>query len=134
MTMHSVEKSPPTPSLGGGMHSDDERQRISIAPALLKAANLVPLHQATASVDPFAEADIQRAVNERVLGKTVVVIAHCLRTIQQASQIIVLDRGKVGEEDTRPELLEHTDLDTRLWRAQMTTSGFGTRRIPEEEV
>jgi ATP-binding cassette subfamily B protein len=105
----------------GGLLSGGERQRISIARALLKDADVVLLDEATASVDPAAESEIQRAVDELVLGKTVVVIAHRLRTIQRASQIVVLDCGRVIEVGSHATLLARDGLYARLWRAQRTT-------------
>ena len=112
---------------GGGKLSGGERQRISIARALLEEADVVLLDEATASVDPAAEAAIQRAVDELVRGKTVIVIAHRLCTIQRASQIAVLDRGKVVETGTHAQLVEAGGLYQRLWQTQQTTKGFSGR-------
>ena len=80
-------------SLSGG-----ERQRLSIARALLKDAPVVLLDEATASLDPENETLIQRAVGTLCAGKTVIVIAHRLRTVANADKIVVLDSGRVAEE------------------------------------
>ncbi|MCG8423796.1 MAG: ABC transporter ATP-binding protein/permease [Proteobacteria bacterium] len=103
---------------GGGTLSGGERQRISIARALLKDADVILLDEATASVDPSAESAIQQAVDELVLGKTVVVIAHRLRTVQRASQIVVLDRGRIVDRGSHDSLLAADGLYARLWRLQ----------------
>ena len=104
--------------------SGGERQRVSIARALLKDAPIVLLDEATASVDPAAEAEIQRAIDELVRGKTVVVIAHRLRTIQRAGQIIVLKEGAVDDTGTHAELLERRGLYHRLWSLQSASDSL----------
>ena len=103
---------------GGGTLSGGERQRISIARAILKDAPIVLLDEATASVDASAEAAIQRAIDELVKDKTVVVIAHRLRTIRRADQIVVLDRGRVVETGDHDALLQKEGTYATLWREQ----------------
>jgi len=110
---------------GGRQLSGGERQRISIARALLKDADVILLDEATASVDPAAEYAIQRAVDALVLGKTVVVIAHRLRTIQRASKIVVLDRGAIVEEGTHASLIGLDGLYAKLWRLQVSDVSTG---------
>jgi ATP-binding cassette subfamily B protein IrtB len=103
---------------GGGTLSGGEKQRISIARAILKDAPVVLLDEATASVDASAEASIQRAIDQLVQGKTVVVIAHRLRTIRRAHKIVVLDRGRVAAEGTHDDLVASGGLYASLWEKQ----------------
>ena len=93
---------------GGARLSGDERQRISIARAILKDAPLVVLDEATASVDPENEAEIQAALAQLCKGKTVLEIAHRLSTIEEADQIFFLRDGRVAEQGTHEELISHS--------------------------
>ncbi|MFI3200568.1 MAG: ABC transporter ATP-binding protein [Eubacteriales bacterium] len=90
---------------GGNTLSGGEKQRISIARAMLKDANIVILDEATASIDPENEFYIQSAINELTKGKTVIIIAHKLRTIEHADNILVLDKGTVKQQGTHEQLL-----------------------------
>jgi len=103
---------------GGASLSGGERQRISIARALLKDAPVLLLDEATASVDPSAEAEIQRAIAELATGRTVVVIAHRLKNVRHADRILVLDGGRLVEQGRHDELLERGGLYAALWRRQ----------------
>jgi ATP-binding cassette subfamily B protein len=109
---------------GGGSLSGGERQRLSIARAILKDAPIVLLDEATASVDASAEAEIQRAIDELVKRKTVVVIAHRLRTVRRAHRIVALDRGRVAEVGTHDELLRSGGVYAALWREQERAKGW----------
>jgi len=115
---------------GGASLSGGERQRISIARALLKDAPVLLLDEATASVDPSAEAQIQRALAELVRGRTadsrrtVVVIAHKLKNVRHADQTLVLDKGSLVERGTHTELLAKNGLYARLWAAQTAPKDF----------
>jgi ATP-binding cassette subfamily B protein len=111
-------------SEGGGSLSGGERQRLSIARALLKDAPIVLLDEATASVDASAEAELQRAIDELVQRKTVVVIAHRLRTIRRAHRIVVLERGRVAETGTHDELLRRGGAYAAMWREQERARGW----------
>ncbi len=102
----------------GATLSGGERQRISIARALLKDAPIVILDEATASLDPENEVFVQQAINQLVVGKTVLVIAHRLRTILDADHIVVLNQGKVVEEGKSKELLAGSGLFSKLYHTQ----------------
>lgn len=91
---------------GGATLSGGEKQRISIARCILKDAPIVILDEATASVDTDNESYIQEAINELVKGKTLLVIAHRLNTIQSADQILVVADGEIAEQGTHGELME----------------------------
>ena len=90
---------------GGGSLSGGEKQRISIARAILKDAPIIILDEATASVDPENEHLIQAAISELTKGKTIVTIAHRLATIEQADQILVVDDGQIIQKGTHKELV-----------------------------
>ncbi|HEU4534403.1 MAG TPA: ABC transporter ATP-binding protein, partial [Polyangiaceae bacterium] len=120
---------------GGAALSGGERQRLSIARAILKDAPIVLLDEATASVDASAEAEIQQAIDGLVQHKTVVVIAHRLRTVRRAHQIVVLERGRVAESGTHEELLRRDGAYAALWREQERAKGWrlgGRRAAPVE--
>lgn len=90
---------------GGASLSGGERQRISIARAILKNAPIVILDEATANVDPENERDLQDAVAELCREKTVIMIAHRLKTVRDAGQIIVMDQGRIVQRGTHDELV-----------------------------
>ncbi len=89
---------------GGGSLSGGEKQRISIARAILKDAPIIILDEATASIDPENEHLIQAALSELTKGKTIITIAHRLATIQNADQILVVDDGRIVQRGTHREL------------------------------
>ena len=90
---------------GGSTLSGGERQRISIARAILKNAPVIILDEATSSIDPENERQLQMAIEALTKEKTVIMIAHRLKTIRGANQIIVLDKGKIVQTGTHKELL-----------------------------
>lgn len=98
--------------------SGGERQRISIARALLKNAPIVLLDEATASLDVENETKVQSALSRLLAGKTVLVIAHRMRTVAGADHIVVLENGHVAEQDTPAELLKHGGLYRRMVELQ----------------
>ncbi len=102
---------------GGGHLSGGEKQRISIARAMLKNAPIVILDEATAYTDPENEAVIQQSVARLVRGKTLIVIAHRLSTIVDADQIVVVNDGRVEAAGTQEELLQTCPLYQTLWNA-----------------
>lgn len=112
---------------GGCTLSGGEKQRISIARALLKDAPIVLLDEATASLDPENELQVQQAVNALVQNKTVVIIAHRLKTVKSADKIIVLDQGRVAEQGTHEELLNRQGLYHRLWSLQQQAAGWSMK-------
>ena len=95
---------------GGSTLSGGEKQRISIARAILKNANIVILDEATASIDPENEHLIQQAISELTIGKTVIVIAHRLATIEHADQILVVDKGEIVQKGTHQQLVQQEGL------------------------
>lgn len=99
----------------GGKLSGGEKQRITIARAILKDAPIIILDEATAFADAENEALIQTALSELLKGKTGVVIAHRLNTIVNANNIVVLAGGKVDSQGTHKELLEKSSLYQKLW-------------------
>lgn len=102
----------------GNTLSGGERQRISIARALLKDAPVILLDEATASLDPENEVLIQAAISRLIAGKTVLVIAHRLRTIVEADQILVLDGGCIKEHGNHEELIKENGIYRRLYDVQ----------------
>ncbi len=112
----------------GARLSGGERQRISIARALLKDAPVVLLDEATSSLDPENETLVQDAVGRLCAGKTVLVIAHRLRTVAGADRIVVLDRGRVAEQGTHAELMASGGLYARLVRIQQESLGWTVAR------
>ena len=104
--------------------SGGERQRISIARALLKDAPIVLLDEATASLDPENEVYIQQAISQLIANKTVIVIAHRLRTVADADQIIVLNQGSLAEQGTHDALMQNEGLYRKLFDIQQESMGW----------
>ena len=109
----------------GGHLSGGERQRISIARAMLKAAPIVILDEATAYTDPENEAVIQRSVSKLTAGKTLIVIAHRLSTVTDAERIYVVNNGNIEDSGTHEELLSHHGLYEKMWKAHMEVKDNG---------
>lgn len=108
----------------GSTLSGGECQRLSIARALLKDAPVILLDEATASLDVDNETEIQNAISKLVQGKTVLVIAHRMRTIEAADQIIVLANGTVAESGTHSELMKKNGLYRRLVDLQTESANW----------
>ena len=95
---------------GGSTLSGGEKQRISIARAILKNAPIVILDEATASIDPENEHLIQQAISKLTRRKTVIVIAHRLATIENADQILVVEHGKIVQKGTHNQLIQQKGI------------------------
>ena len=109
---------------GGATLSGGERQRISIARCLLKDAPIVILDEATASVDADNESYIQQAISELCKGKTLLVIAHRLKTVRKADQILVLDGGHIAQKGTHDELSGQDGLYRDFLDARKEAAGW----------
>ena len=109
---------------GGGTLSGGEKQRISIARAILKNAPIIILDEATASVDPENEHLIQQAISELTRGKTIITIAHRLATIRNADQILVVDDGRIAERGTHAELVQQDGLYKRFTSIRERAEGW----------
>lgn len=103
---------------GGATLSGGEKQRISIARAILKNAPIILLDEATSSLDPENELIIQEAISNLIKNKTVVVVAHKLRNVMGADKIVVLNKGKVEEVGKHEELIKNEGLYKDLWNYQ----------------
>ena len=99
---------------GGSSLSGGEKQRISIARAILKDAPIVILDEATASVDPENEQELQKAIRELTKGKTILMIAHRLSTVRTADQIIVLENVRIVQCGNHKELMREDGLYRRF--------------------
>lgn len=109
---------------GGCTLSGGEKQRVSIARAILKDAPIILLDEATASLDPENEVEVQKAIDALIKGHTVIAIAHRLKTIKGADQIIVLDNGQIKEKGTHETLMQAEGLYAQLWNIQESISGW----------
>ena len=102
----------------GSALSGGERQRISIARALLKDSPVILLDEATASLDAENETHIQRAISRLVKGKTVLIIAHRMRTVEGADKLVLLKDGKVAEQGSPEELLAKGGIYAKMCQLQ----------------
>ena len=106
---------------GGSTLSGGEKQRISIARAILKDAPIVILDEATSSVDPENQHILLTAINELTKGKTLIIIAHRLSTIRNADQIVVLDGGRIVQQGTHKTLIQQDGVYRRFVQIRKTT-------------
>ncbi len=111
----------------GSKLSGGERQRISIARALLKNSPIVLLDEATASLDVENESQVQEALSNLLAGKTVIVIAHRMRTVMNADKIVVLDEGRVVEQGSPAELLGQNGLFSRMVKLQSESADWALK-------
>ena len=108
----------------GSTLSGGERQRISIARALLKNAPIILLDEATASLDAENETEIQQAISRLVAQKTVLIIAHRMRTVENANKIVVLSGGTVAETGTPAELMKRNGAFARMVKLQTESQNW----------
>ena len=116
----------------GKQLSGGERQRIAIARAILKDAPIVVLDEATAFTDPENEDKIQQSIMALSKGKTLLVIAYRLSTIQKADQIVVLEKGQVVDCGTQEELLCRCPLYQTLWAAHVGVQNWAVTSTEQE--
>ena len=109
---------------GGSTLSGGEKQKISIARAMLKNAPVVLLDEATASVDPENEVYLQQAISTLVKDKTLIVIAHRLSTIRDAEQILVIDNGKLVQHGKHDELVLQEGIYQKYWNIRQNAKAW----------
>ena len=109
---------------GGSTLSGGEKQRISIARAILKDAPIIILDEATSSVDPENEHELLAAIEQLTKGKTLISIAHRLSTVKNADQIVVISDGKVAQKGTHAELISQDGIYSRFWKQRELASGW----------
>ena len=95
---------------GGASLSGGEKQRISIARAIMKDAPVIILDEATANVDPENETELTEAIEALTKEKTIIMIAHRLKTVRHADQIYVVDSGRIAQHGTHQELIEQDGI------------------------
>ncbi|MEM7331393.1 MAG: ABC transporter ATP-binding protein [Chloroflexota bacterium] len=118
----------------GTQLSGGQRQRITIARAILQNSPIVILDEATAFADPENEAKIHSGIANLTAGKTLIVVAHRLSTIQDAHQIVVLDKGRVAESGDHDTLVATDGIYARLWNKFTEAQGWGLRRTSKPSI
>ncbi|OUM70151.1 hypothetical protein PIROE2DRAFT_1840 [Piromyces sp. E2] len=109
---------------GGCTLSGGEKQRISIARAVLKNAPVVLLDEATSSLDPENEVEVQKAISDLIRDRTVIAISHHLKTIKEADNIVVLNDGCIVEQGKHDQLIKNEGIYKRLWDIQEKYKGW----------
>ncbi|MEO3753007.1 ABC transporter ATP-binding protein [Streptomyces sp. B6B3] len=104
---------------GGALLSGGERQRVSIARALLKNAPVVLLDEVTSALDPVNEAAVHEGIARLMTGRTVVMVAHRMRTVRRADRIVFVDDGRIVEEGDHDELLRRDGRYAAFWNASL---------------
>ncbi|GAA2728471.1 ABC transporter ATP-binding protein [Actinocorallia aurantiaca] len=110
---------------GGALLSGGERQRVSIARALLKNAPVVLLDEVTSALDPVNEAAVHEGIERLMAGRTVVMVAHRMRTVRRADRIVFLDGGRIVEEGRHDELLHHGGRYADFWNVSLAPATHG---------
>jgi ATP-binding cassette subfamily B protein len=110
---------------GGALLSGGERQRVSIARALLKDAPVVLLDEVTSALDPVNEAAVHDGVERLMAGRTVVVVAHRMRTVQRADRVVVLDAGRIVQDGSHDELLRRGGRYADFWQISAAPAARG---------
>jgi subfamily B ATP-binding cassette protein MsbA len=110
----------------GATLSGGQRQRLAIARAIIKDPAILILDEATSHLDSESEQAIQKALAAFIEGRTTIVIAHRLATVQRADRIVVLDQGMIAEQGTHQELLANGGIYQRLYEQQLLTGGEET--------
>jgi ATP-binding cassette, subfamily B, bacterial IrtB/YbtQ len=105
---------------GGALLSGGERQRVSIARALLKNAPVVLLDEVTSALDPVNEAAVHEGIERLMAGRTVVMVAHRMRTVRRADRVVFLDGGRIVEEGSHDELLRRGGRYADFWSISLT--------------
>lgn len=113
---------------GGALLSGGERQRVSIARALLKDAPVVLLDEVTSALDPVNEAAVHGGIERLMAGRTVVMVAHRMRTVQRADRVAFLEGGRIVEEGIHDELLRRSARYAEFWEIAMTPVASGLTR------
>ena len=113
---------------GGATLSGGEKQRISIARAMLKDAPIIILDEATANVDPENESILQEAIAELTKNKTIIMIAHRLKTVRHAHQVLVMDQGSIVQSGTHEELMEQGGIYANFIRMREKSIGWKLMR------
>lgn len=119
---------------GGASLSGGERQRISIARCILKNTPIIILDEATASVDADNESLIQEAISELCRGRTLIVIAHRLKTIKDADNILVIADGRIAEQGSHKELMEQEGIYNRFVKLRQNDKGWERQYIASKEL
>ncbi|BCJ61650.1 ABC transporter ATP-binding protein [Micromonospora endophytica] len=104
---------------GGALLSGGERQRVSIARALLKNASIVLLDEVTSALDPVNETAVHEGIERLMAGRTVVMVAHRMRTVQRADRVVFVSDGRIVEEGTHDELLRRGGRYAEFWNMSM---------------
>lgn len=109
---------------GGTTLSGGERQRLSIARAIMKDAPIIILDEATANIDPENEKELMEAITELTQEKTVIMIAHRLKTVRRADQILVVDKGQIVQRGTHDELMGQDGIYRRFISGRKQAVGW----------